>query len=530
MNKFLNFNKIICFGSGVILFLSFLLIIYTLQYNILIDHDFNQPYGRSFFHPEHGRYIATYINNVLTEKIPYWFNIHPNIVVKYLVNPIKAFIIIFFCLIFSNTFFIAQKDKKSPFSFDFGNIAFILTYVVIFLSVFNCSFFFNVEWSYFMTQQSTKFWEYAFSLFWWVLMSNCIAFYIVNPNLLSENKITKLWILTLLFTFITGITIEPVNAPVAFVFFVGFLLFLFNIRKFNKTVKIKVFSLFIVFILSLICYYINPNDEILKYSPYTSYFNYLINDFLNYCSVYIHSNFFKEMSLFTVLLSFFLITIYIKTKDVKFIFFVLLNLLSLFVFYFAIFLLGKTDENDYYIITYTTWIWMFLYKLMSLYTIILTIGYTIDRCLIINKKNTIKFILCILSLIIFSKCLIIDYPFKLNTWIKDAKEQKLRSYIVEKVAIKYPDTETIILPAKYKNIDMRSLMLHIPTKDYAAGFNFINYLQILHFPELQNKKQIIILDNYEFDKDLFTDEELQKMDFQKLLTHKIHKNEIINYD
>ena len=189
MKDFFEIRKIISILSWTTILLSFILIVYALQYNVLIDHDYVMSYGYSFMHPEHGRYLSTFMINFLIERVPYFFNIHPNIIEKLVIAPIKAVIIILFCLFFANAFFLAKKGKKNPLSFEFSNIVFIITYVIIFLSLFNCNYFFINEWSYFMTQQTTKFFDYPFNLLWWVILFNFLSFYIINPNLLLKKSI-----------------------------------------------------------------------------------------------------------------------------------------------------------------------------------------------------------------------------------------------------------------------------------------------------------------------------------------------------
>ena len=60
-------NIIKCLFFAVII-LSFILIINTFKYNILVAHDlFMDTYGKPFLQPDHGRYIGSCILNLFTE-------------------------------------------------------------------------------------------------------------------------------------------------------------------------------------------------------------------------------------------------------------------------------------------------------------------------------------------------------------------------------------------------------------------------------------------------------------------------------
>ena len=72
-------NKII---YGILLFLiiliSFVNILFFMRFDILTEHDLGYLYNRDFFNPEHGRYLATFLGSLVTERIPNLLNMHTN--------------------------------------------------------------------------------------------------------------------------------------------------------------------------------------------------------------------------------------------------------------------------------------------------------------------------------------------------------------------------------------------------------------------------------------------------------------------
>ena len=100
------------FTNILVLIASFFLILYTLQYEILYDHDLTYPYFRNFFEPEHGRYIPFYLSSIFIDKLPLIFNMHPNDFLKDFIIPIQAFFIIFFAGIITNTINIFNEKQK----------------------------------------------------------------------------------------------------------------------------------------------------------------------------------------------------------------------------------------------------------------------------------------------------------------------------------------------------------------------------------------------------------------------------------
>ena len=212
-------SKIIKAIFFTFILLSFLLILYVFQYNVLLHHDlWYDSYGMPFLRPDHGRYIATCINNILTDIIPSILNLHPNTFVKFVINPIKASLIILFCLVFANSFFIFTKEEKDILKFDFGNISFLLTYLITFFAIFNNE-------TYLYLSQNTLFWGNFCCLFYYIIFLNLLAYYLSNFKnyTISINK--KNYIILLIFAFLTGISHETINAPIFFVLGIYFIYF-----------------------------------------------------------------------------------------------------------------------------------------------------------------------------------------------------------------------------------------------------------------------------------------------------------------
>ena len=123
---------IICFV--VLILLSLFNIFYFMKYDILTEHDLCYVFHRSFLDPEHGRYLATFMGNIFTQKIPEFLNIHINDFQPIGATSIKAFFIIIMCILIANAGFLF-KNKNF---FNILNPAFLFIYSLVFLLLFNC--------------------------------------------------------------------------------------------------------------------------------------------------------------------------------------------------------------------------------------------------------------------------------------------------------------------------------------------------------------------------------------------------------
>ncbi len=507
----------------LLILISFSLIIYTLHYNVMVDHDLIYGYGREFFNPEHGRYIATAINSLLSEHIPYLFNIHPNDFIPMVVGPIKAVVIIFFCLIMADSFFIYSKEEKNLFKFDFGNIYFLLLFLVCFLLFFNNNWIFDNEWAYFATLQSTVFWEYPCSTIYYIIFVNIFGYYYINKKIPTD----KNWLFLIISTFLLGISIEPINIPTLFSLTVLFILLIINRKNIEITAQRKFLKIYTVFLISIIIYYINPNDSHIDYGAY-NFYSYIINEFHNFLNAYLNDFLipYAYCALPTLIIS---CAVYKTNKHLSI--YTIINTFSIIIFFFMLFLLGYNCFNmteKTFLCSYPKWI--FLYKMIAVYHLISILGYYLNTNLRKTKAIYFQIIFSILFLaIVFTN--LSNYKNNIKIWIEERKEIRTISYIVEKLAttsIKNKEMTNIIIPTNYqyknKTINLQNKWFHLG--EYRTNF-FIYNLRYLHYPDLENKQHIIFDDEYKIENDLFSVDELEKLHFQKLLSHRIHKNKLL---
>jgi len=109
--KYFNYSLFIA-----VVLLSLGAILFVTRFDILTRHDLVFAWGREFLSPEHGRFLATFTNNLLTEIIPETINIHPNDFKPYFISSIKGIGIISICLLMANSAFLFAgfSTPKSP--------------------------------------------------------------------------------------------------------------------------------------------------------------------------------------------------------------------------------------------------------------------------------------------------------------------------------------------------------------------------------------------------------------------------------
>ncbi len=499
----------------LIIILLYIFTYYTLSFNILTGHDFIFGYGRTFIYPEHGRYIATFINCVFSEYLPYLLNIHPNDFIPMVVSPIKAFLVILFALLFSNSLFLLNRKENEIFKFEFSNFAYLILFIFSFFVIFNNNYFFSYTNSFFATLDSTAFWEYPFSLFYFVILFNLLIYYIVNQKV----PCLKNYILILFFTFLTGLSLEIINAPLLIPITLLYILLLINYKKFDKITNLKFLSVYFIYILAIILYYCNSNDSSPIYGD-GGFINYLHSEFHNFLLEY-KLNIIKEMQWLIFPAIFFSISslFFIKNKNLCFYsIFILITIFSFLLCYLSVFVLGYSifciGTDTCYWCSYQKWLYML--KIILLFLLLNSIYVFIVSVLYKNNKwqDIAKVILCTIFLIIFFNSVIGNYYENVTEWIAERKDARRTSYMIEKIAINQnPKEENIIVPIKYDNLLE------------ADNLYFLSNIKYLHYPELSNKKNMVYDENYVIDQNLFSEQELKNPKFQSLLKHRIHKNE-----
>ena len=170
----------------VVLLISFINILFFMRFDILTEHDLGYLFNREFLNPEHGRYLSTFLGNLVTEKLPNFFNIHINDFQPIYSTSIKGLFIILICMAITNSAFLATKEKISK----FFNLSYILIYGTIYLLLFNCFFFFeNREFEiYFNVLENTVFFEYPLSILWYTILISSLCYFWINKCDISRYK------------------------------------------------------------------------------------------------------------------------------------------------------------------------------------------------------------------------------------------------------------------------------------------------------------------------------------------------------
>lgn len=514
MNKKILFGNIF-FVSAIIF--SIFTIIFCIFYDVLTAHDLVFSYGRTFFEPEHGRYLATFTNNVLTERLPEILNIHPNDFQLIVINPIKAVLIIISCLYIANAAFLFKKDNvlKLPAS----NFAFTFTYILIFLLLFNDNFFFNYDSSYYSVFENTVFFEYPMSIFVYVfVLSICLYLFVKREQLSKTN-----YIILLIASLFLGTSVDPVTLPVfagwgiMALYFIVLILKAFIKKEDMQNIKQKclyIIPVYLSYAIGLYLYYRRPPIEHEPdYGNYTFY-EYIVNNIVPFIKSYINY-FLKQDSvllipIFLVLIVGFFIC---KKEDMKkLIQFVVINILGFFIFYAAIFIIGYNGDD--YWISFTKWI--NIYKVITLFYLLAVIGFICDIGKFEKYADKIKIILCIIILAVFHRNLIIEYWQNIEEKRAETKELRTVAYKTEKIATTL-DNENIVVPLEFENYKNILWFDQIAFEkcDYTIYINNV-------YPKI--KKNSIIYSENALDNITFTDKELKELKFQNLLQEKMYRH------
>ncbi len=515
-----NILSVILFFS--VISMSFLSILYLTQYDVLIRHDLVFSYGRTFLEPEHGRYLATFFNNLFTEIIPEYLNIHPNDFKPLFVSPLKAFLTVIICLFISFSMFIFKKEMLSKTIFSY---AYTITFAITFLFIFNNNFFLKSQHEYFAISETTVFFEYPCSLLVFIPFMNLIAYHYANKILPNKFNFTILYILS----FLTALSIDPINVPTfAFISFIGLVLLIENRHKLKEHYKIVIplFGIYFTYILGLIFYFIRPMHHTPEYGEAINMQHYISLYFNQYLKEYANI-FLSEHSILLVpvlmLLTLTLFTYKAKDKNLKntrggelFIFGIIITFLA---FYFLLFFLGIEHGNFW--IHYEKWV--MLYKVITYFLLLISFGLFVDTSIKNNNlSNIIKIVTCLIVLAIFNKPLITDNIENIKDTVLSRKEMRKNAYIIEKIAINTKDEE-IVIP--------------LDSKQYSEIFfleedtcSFFQYVKNVH-PKT-NIKNFKYEENNEskFDLKIFTEDELANLKFQNLLMEKMYRHKKVIYN
>lgn len=473
---------------GIVICLCFSLICYTLEYNTLIHHD--QIYNAGFLEAQQGRYLSTFISTLLNYRAPFFFNIHPNDFQPVYTTPVIAFVVCLIVFLFTNTLFLFNKSKNI-----FLKIEFIISYLILFLLIYN-----NYIAPYIFIHETTIFFEYPFSIIFYVLFSN-IIFKNVIDNVIEYKFSWKLLCFFIL-VFLSGFTVEIVHFPI--LLFLTALYFKHIIKNGKKLFSVEIKSKTVVYTLTYLIYII----AIVLYhsSRGVEHHPFLILELKYYYQI------FKDgflMSCFFVknyLLLLFAFILIFKYKKINLTVINIQTFSTILVFFLTIFrggdeLLqsGQGFANNFFSDKYIVTLYLEL-----LYIILFNIAY------LFNKYN-IKLKYEIIPLIII---LIINYnDIEIKNYLDNIYErrnflyqQKKITYETEKIAVTFLDenSEILVLPQKYyENCNYIS-----------HSVCFESYYQFI-YPKFESLKEVKFDENLNYDY-LFTQKELEELKFENL--------------
>ncbi len=475
---------------AVVIF-SFYTMIYIQEYSSVKDADLNYPYYRSLFKPEHGRFIATALSGFFCEKLPFYLNIHPNDLLP-LYTYIKGFCIvtIVYCLsgslfVFNNSY---EKCKELRFPF-------ITTYIVLFLYLFNKSLcFLEID-------QTLRFFEYVLPFIFYFIFMNIIVNHFVYFTEFSK----KDFLITLIFSFLLGISIECLNIPILiFLFFINLYVF---ISKSEKLLKKQYLSIFLLNFFSNIIYYAQGSD-----TPWGKN-NDFKEFFIDYCNTYLNNFILRLLPLYIIILVFLIIIFFIKKnkeENKRIALFTVFNTIAFTGFYFIAFIAEFFNTNRYFLIANKFFL---VIALAITYTTLISIGYLVDKNYNKVCASIVKVMFCIIAFLYGREHILINYIENIEKYRENEKILKEIVYKTEKDIISQKGEELVLSP-EFTNIVLDG--------DFML---YVNNFRVIHSPYMDSFKKIIIDKNYKL-PDL---EENEKIVFSNLLKDKTINKPVRNY-
>ncbi len=504
-----SFGKIL---GGIFAKIFFLLlfitpVIYTsVIFSVLpmIEHDLSIPYGRTFLHPEHGRYIATGFANLLFEKIPIAFNIHPfdlNISLMLAVR-IVLMTIVLVMIAAGFLLFYSKRKKNDLWILLFGYLA---AYFLL------CNRFFM----YLVFYNLVPFLEYDVSVIPLFVFFSFTFYFYVKDEIPSKFMLT----LFLISAFFTGITTELINTS-TFLYMsvlscaVGVRYFLSDKNEIEKA-RLK-FFLWGYFVLILACgiFFLNPTDHDYQNNHvFFTYWKKFIPIFWENCILRVKRLYFVLFGLFGIL--FFTRKIFQK-QNLRLATCIAVSNLGFLLYFLVITYLiacfsSVTMEN------YD----LFQYKFVSpyagviLFQIFVVAGYFFETADFNSYKKEFFFKILMIAAIFLSVYRYQDNNLEFISYQRNHfLTRRIYSYQLEKLMMQQAGKETIVLP----------LGVNEYYSDTLEANNIIKFLMYIHYPDFQNLKMIVSDDNVPFDN--LSDEELKDLKFSNLLKHKIIKGDM----
>lgn len=457
----------------------------------LDHHELFIPQGKGLFFPEHGRYIASFLNNFLFEKSSVILNVHT---ADLRASLILVFVIIFSIMIFSviscGIILFTKNENKNKMWY--WLICYLSTFLILYDSQSEKLLYYDL----------IEFFEYPCSLIPYLPFLAMIFKLFIKDENPSKFEYTLLLILS----FFTGITLEQINIP-AFLFLFAITLFVgveYLKEKDNTLLKQKFKNFSIIFAVNLIScliYYVNPSDHI----PVDKYL-----------LLYGSSGFFQEITKRTILdywvayvimISGIIAILFCKKREGnKLILAVVANTLSLLIYYYIVYycifcfydVSSLIDNCKYFLLLFC----ILIFENFVLW------GYFFN-----TKIIKCKFLNHICLPIGLSVC----FFFLFNSFIDLTNVQnrgysrKQKQYYFEKYLMREVGKETIVVP----NFEIEDI-----------DRNLMYTLFILHYPDFQGVKTILVDKNLLLTDIILKEQtENKKLRFSDFLEHKVMKYE-----
>lgn len=473
----------------------------------MIEHDLSIPYGRTFFHPEHGRYIATAVANLLFEKIPIAFNIHPFDLNVSLMLAVRIVIMtIVLVMISSGILLFSSKRKISDLWILL--LGYLASYFLL------CNRFFM----YLVFYNLVPFLEYDASVIpLFVFLSISIYFYVKDkiPSKLAFS-------LFLISAFFTGITTELIN--ISTFLYMSILSLVVSIRYFysdkNEIEKQRLkFFLWGYFVLILACgiFFVNPTDHDFQNNHmFFTYWKEFIPLFWENCVLRVKRFYFVLFALFGIL--------FFARKNCQKQNFRLATCTAIinlaFLFYFLVVSYCISCFSSVMMENYDLFQYKFVspYAAVILFQIFVVVGYLFETINFSSTRKEIFFKILMTVAIFLSIYRYQDNNLEFLFYQRNHfLTRRVYSYQLEKLMMSQAGKETIALPLGYNDYYSDDIEVN----------NILKFLIYIHYPDFQNLKTVIADDSIRLDN--LSEEELKHLRFSNLLKHKIIKGDF-NFD
>lgn len=445
---------------------------YLNSVGVVSYNDVVNPYGRTFFNPEHGRYVATTFLSITLEHLPKIFNIHP---FDFRQQFLSYVIILFsFCILSIIGYGILLFNKtKSAVRWWFWLFAFVVAFLLLY----------SYPFKYLYQMDYTVFCEYFMSLIPFLISFSLVLYAFVSNKILPS----KLFLLCAISCFFTGISVETINLPLFF-FLCGITLFVaIKYFCFERNIYQKKFlNMFVYFlfvnVLACYFYYVRPVDHV------TVTKHILFWDGLSFFVELAKKIILDYKSLYLVLVVGIVSVLFCKrVADKKnFIFAVCLGIFSFIISYslgFAHIFFNYEVNNMLIEKKYFVPYFAFL-----LFLCFVVWGYFFS---VVNSENIKK--QCFCHILLFSVILISNYSYFYN-YIPDIIKMKAnivserkKIYAFEKLLMEQAGQEVITLPCV------------IDFDEDIIGKLLLRCCVIVHYPDFIKLKMFIIDDNVDFD-------------------------------